>query len=710
MKKAVAPKSKPSQKDNNGYLLFFDLMWRSTNMKRAYLAFLGFLLLTFQAIPALAQTWLDFAHPSNPHLDSPDYPHNPLSIPSLLQGPGDVIKQLPFLVILLEFPDVSHEAIHSFQFWKDLIFGPPPVAVPSLVQFYQEISNGRFQLIPAAAGDRFDGNPDGVIGWVRSSKNLLNPLLSPEQKRAEGIIMADPLFDFSGYDLNGDGLITNDELAILVVFSEPYGCDYHPGHPNRTGCDYFPAGNARITDPVYVSVDSGAKRVFQWVAGIDEVASTNVAAHEFGHTVLGHGDLYGNDCGLKVTNHEGYTCDDTYKDDCEHAACLEGWTNPASAEGYNKSASDTDVSTCGLNDSNDLWFQYTPEQTGPVTISLCNSDFNTTLAVFDSCNGTQLACNDDFDCNGDGILEPQSQVTLAMNAGTTYWIRLAGSNMATGRFVLRLSGSEGRRCQSLPTDPNWFPSPPERFSLMADYPITTVTHPDPWARIHLGFVKPKIITHDGRYSLYDAETTRAFSVQDSQPQAFIIHDPLRQNPLREYFILENRNSSFMPDRGLAIWLINENGEDWPTGLNLRKVVRLLRRGGYWSDEGNALWDGSNPGDGYDFNTYSSPVNSNWTDYSFSFVEVSNISPAGPVMTMDITMPPLFVDRYFGGIERGTQSNPFNTVAEAISAIPEPPRTVRIAGGNYPGSHTISTPCTLKGWKNGNAHLGKSNFD
>lgn len=666
-------------------------------------------LLTLQTRFAPGQTWLDFAHPSTPHLDSPNYTHLPLSIPPLLQGPGDVTKQLPLLVILLEFNDISHEAIHSFQFWKDLIFGPPPVAVPSLVQFYQEISNGRFQLIPATAGDRFDGISDGVIGWVRSPKNLLDPLMSPERKRAEGIIMADLLFDFSIYDLNGDGLITNDELAILVVFSEPYGCDYHPGHTHRPGCNWIPAGNARITDPVYVSVDSGAKEVFQWVAGIDEVASSNIAAHELGHTVLGHGDLYGNDCGLKVTNHEGYTCNDTpYNNDCENAACLEGWNNPPAAEGYNITASGTDVSTCGVNDSNDLWFRHTPDQTRPVTISLCDSDFDTTLAVFDSCNGTQLACNDNFDCNGDGILDPQSQVTLAMNAGTTYWFRLAGSNNATGKFSLRISGSLGMRCNSLATDPNWYPSPPERFSLMSDYPITTITHLDPWAKIHLGFVKPKIITHDGRYSLYDAETTRPFSIQDNQPQAFIIHDPLKENPLREYFILENRNSSFMPDRGLAIWLINENGQDWPTGLNFRKVVRLLRRGGYWSDEGNALWDGSNPGDGYDFNTYSSPINSNWTNYSFSFAEVSNISPAGAVMTMDITMPPLFVDWSFSGVERGSQSNPFNTVPEAISAIPEPPRTVRIAGGNYPGSLTISTPCTLKGWKSGSAFIGKSN--
>ncbi len=58
----------------------------------------------------------------------------------------------------------------------------------------------------------------------------------------------------------------------------------------------------------------------------------------------------------------------------------------------------TDITSCGEGDTNDVWFKYTPSYSDEVVISLCHESctFDTTLAVFDSCGGEEIAdaCND----------------------------------------------------------------------------------------------------------------------------------------------------------------------------------------------------------------------------------------------------------------------------------------------------------------------------
>jgi len=278
------------------------------------------------------------------------------------------------------------------------------------------------------------------------------------------------------------------------------------------------------------------------------------------------------------------------------------------------------------------------------------------------------------------------------------------AHSAAGHGDLYIQGcttvSDGYMC----TD-GWYPPAPGHYSLMDDYRNLYVTHIEPWGKIHLGFVKPLIATHDGTYTLYDAETDRQFSVQDTQPEALIIYDPLRDNPYREYFILENRNLAGLPDRGLGVWQINEQSSTWPGGLNWRRVNRLIRRGDYFTDA-SAFWDGVDDPQGYDLTASSTPRNTNWSDGSPSYIEIYDISPAGPVITFKVHMPPIFVDQANAGYETGSRDNPFHVINAALDAISEPPRTLKIAGGSYPETMTINTPCTLTGWRNGNAVIGQ----
>lgn len=99
--------------------------------------------------------------------------------------------------------------------------------------------------------------------------------------------------------------------------------------------------------------------------------------------------------------------------------------------GSSVAAAGSDITSCGTDDTADVWLSYTASVTATVAINLCGSDFDTTLAVFDSCGGTELVCNDDS-C---GL---QSKVSLAVTSGTTYYLRIAGNNGATGNYTVNV--------------------------------------------------------------------------------------------------------------------------------------------------------------------------------------------------------------------------------------------------------------------------------
>ncbi|MCI0365864.1 MAG: hypothetical protein L0219_18550, partial [Phycisphaerales bacterium] len=84
----------------------------------------------------------------------------------------------------------------------------------------------------------------------------------------------------------------------------------------------------------------------------------------------------------------------------------------------------------------DIWFNYAAPGIGILTVSLCGSNFNTKLAVYDGCtcvNGNlNLLMCDDNTCG------QQSQVMLVTNEGGCYQIRVGGFGSATGSGTLTL--------------------------------------------------------------------------------------------------------------------------------------------------------------------------------------------------------------------------------------------------------------------------------
>ncbi len=164
-------------------------------------------------------------------------------------------------------------------------------------------------------------------------------------------------------------------------------------------------------------------------------------------------------------------------------------------------------------------------------------------------------------------------------------------------------------------------------------------HIDPYHKLKWGWLNPQVCNRSGRYTLRDAATTG---------DALILYSPYFG--VDEFFILENRWRGSSYDRfrepelqeGLALWhciQAPELAHDWA------RLAIHLRRADPRLDEHNrikiplTLFDGGDPPRSYDLHDESFPQNLRFRNDIPSRVRIRNISPAGPVMTVDIEVPP-----------------------------------------------------------------------
>ena len=85
-----------------------------------------------------------------------------------------------------------------------------------------------------------------------------------------------------------------------------------------------------------------------------------------------------------------------------------------------------DVTQHGYNDVVDTWHYFVPVSTDKYTISVCGSDFDTTLAVFDE-DLVEVEFNDNF-------CMYQSKLILRGKAGKKYYVRIAGYDGESGNY------------------------------------------------------------------------------------------------------------------------------------------------------------------------------------------------------------------------------------------------------------------------------------
>lgn len=87
----------------------------------------------------------------------------------------------------------------------------------------------------------------------------------------------------------------------------------------------------------------------------------------------------------------------------------------------------------------DVYYRYTPDLDGVITVDTLGSNYDTVVSAFANCRGLcglgccatpiEYACNDDF------FLSDQSQMSMPVEAGTTYTFRVSAINAAGGEVL-----------------------------------------------------------------------------------------------------------------------------------------------------------------------------------------------------------------------------------------------------------------------------------
>jgi len=112
--------------------------------------------------------------------------------------------------------------------------------------------------------------------------------------------------------------------------------------------------------------------------------------------------------------------------------------------GSTTTAYGTDITSCTTSDTRDVWYYFIPTISGRYMIDPNDpngSDYDTSLAVFDDCGGTELACNDDYtDYDSWGYRDVvTSRIIVSLVEGETYYIRISGSGGAAGNYSLTVT-------------------------------------------------------------------------------------------------------------------------------------------------------------------------------------------------------------------------------------------------------------------------------
>ncbi|HEX9891706.1 MAG TPA: hypothetical protein VGB28_06545 [Actinomycetota bacterium] len=247
------------------------------------------------AAPPYPDDLPDFAHRDDPH--SERY--------SFTGGSTD----RPMLVLYAEFNDVPYPAGQDAAFWEERFFGP----FPSVRDYFIENSHGDLVFSRALETDASNGGAvnDGIVS-ISVDQDKGDFLQMGRSAEAKFLLEeADPFVDFSDFDRNGDGRITNLELVVHRFDADP---------DLVGGC-----GTTRGVDPV--TLDGVDMEIETTNDGTDTNLATII--HETTHVALDTIDRYR--AGVGRFDIMGPTCNNAplslRRTTAWHLLHL-GWANP----------------------------------------------------------------------------------------------------------------------------------------------------------------------------------------------------------------------------------------------------------------------------------------------------------------------------------------------------------------------------------------------
>jgi hypothetical protein len=134
-------------------------------------------------------------------------------------------------------------------------------------------------------------------------------------------------------------------------------------------------------------------------------------------------------------------------DDCASGTAISGTGLVATGNaGATNTPGDVAAGVCGASATNiDVWFTYTPANTGTARFSFCVADgasttYDTTMEAYTNCpslGGTRIICNDD---SCDGL---SSAIQPSVTAGVPIKIRVTGFSTASGTGVMFYRDASG---------------------------------------------------------------------------------------------------------------------------------------------------------------------------------------------------------------------------------------------------------------------------
>ncbi|WP_270180337.1 cell wall-binding repeat-containing protein [Alkalihalobacillus sp. CinArs1] len=288
--KAVGDEFKHWMETKNGYVIVQgkDKYWYYSTIKDANVTITSSKV-GIDSVPSNASDKKDMVDlPSKNKFESPS--KSPESNNITLQS-VESSSSHNLLVLLINFTDTK--AQYSESQWNTQIFSK---TVNSLNTYYNEISDGKFQFIPA---QETSGSNNGVAS-VSLNYNHPDPVDRWNEGDLYRKIVADALkasdssVNYSQYDKNNDGYISVDELHVVTIVAGGEG-SYGDPSPRVWGHKWGLFSEAPMLDGVTVgSIYNGGGYTQFGEKHDDHMATIGIIAHELGHD-LGLPDLYDRD-------------------------------------------------------------------------------------------------------------------------------------------------------------------------------------------------------------------------------------------------------------------------------------------------------------------------------------------------------------------------------------------------------------------------------
>jgi len=222
--------------------------------------------LSSQALAAYPSPAYDFSHPGTTHVGRPLF--------SSTGGQAD----RAILVIYIRWDDVDYPAAFPASTVAQRYFGTgfPSTTFPSVGDFFRRLSFNDLFVFPAS---EYEGTAQDGVVQVHYPGTKAQFAATPITTRNKTLLeLADPYFDYSLYDVDGNGSLDNTEIVVNMLEAEP----------NLTlgqGC-----GLNHFTDPI--TLDGTVLNSLQ-LPLVNTATNLITIIHENGHALTQMADLYG---------------------------------------------------------------------------------------------------------------------------------------------------------------------------------------------------------------------------------------------------------------------------------------------------------------------------------------------------------------------------------------------------------------------------------